>query len=341
MHAWITLMKKTIAILVLFAGALLWASTCFVAVDETEFVIIKRFGRPRTTVLTPGLCLKLPAPIENVVRFDNRLQVFEDPRPQEPPKEYLTRDKKNVEVATATCWRIARSPDAVLAFLATVQDRRGAELRLCDMVKSQLNGVLGAQDFDTLISTNGAQRRWHETIASVRTACADRATSSFGVEIVDLRIQRLSFPAQNRRHVFDRMRAERERIAKQYRSEGEALSMRIIADAQFEQERILAQARAEAARIRGEADAEATRVYGAAYSTDPEFYRFTRTLQAYERGLDADTTLVLPADAPFLRLLINPDAAPQEQRDPDPSLDLNKLSSDGESDRQPEPAPGS
>lgn len=332
-------MKRTSTILVLLAAAAYVAVTCFVAVDETQFVIIKRFGRPRTTVLKPGLCLKWPALIEDVVRFDNRLQVFEDPREKEPAKEYLTRDKKNVEVATATCWRIAPDADAVLAFLSTVQDGAGAELRLADMVKSQLNSVLGAQDFEALISTNGAARRWQETVDVVREACAERA-AGFGIEIVDLRIQRLSFPAQNRRSVFERMRAERERIAKQYRSEGEAQAMRIIADAQAEQERILAEARSEAARIRGDADAEATRIYGAAYSTDPDFYRFVRTLQSYERGLDADTVLVLPADAPFLRLLVNPDVQPANQPAPDVTRDLQKLTQDGASKQTTEPTPG-
>lgn len=333
-------MKRTLTILVLLAAVAYVASTCFVAVDETQFVIIKRFGRPRTTVLKPGLCLKWPALIEDVVRFDNRLQVFEDPRENEPAKEYLTRDKKNVEVATATCWRIAPDADAVLTFLSTVQDGAGAELRLADMVKSQLNSVLGAQDFDALISTNGAARRWQQTVDAVRDACAERAAANFGIEIVDLRIQRLSFPAQNRRSVFERMRAERERIAKQYRSEGEAQAMRIIADAQAEQERILAEARSEAARIRGEADAEATRIYGAAYSTDPDFYRFVRTLQSYERGLDADTVLVLPADAPFLRLLINPDALPADQPAPDVTRDVQKLTQDGAGNPTTESTPG-
>jgi len=332
-------MKKTLTILVLLAAAGYVISTCFVAVDETEFVVIKRFGRPQHIILEPGLRMKWPAPVENVVRFDNRLQVFQDPPPTEGPKEYLTRDKKNVEVGLATCWRIARDPDAVLTFLSTVRDRAGAELRLCDIVKSQLNGVLGAQDFETLISTNGAVRRWDETIAAVREPSAQRARDSFGIEIVDLRIQRLSFPAQNRRPVFERMRAERERIAKQYRSEGEAEAMRIIAEAQLEQEHILAEARAESARIRGNADAEATRIYGAAYGIDPEFYRFVRTLQSYERGLDSDTTLILPADAPFLRLLVSPDDGLDDATPPDPTRDLHKLTSDGENARKPEPTP--
>jgi len=334
-------MKRTLVSLVLLATLGLLASTCFVAVDETEFVILKQFGRPRRTVLEPGLCLKWPLPIETAVRLDNRLQIFEDPAPGEPAKEYLTRDKKNVEVSTATCWRIAPDADAALTFLSTVRDTESAELRLGDIVKSQLNSMLGSTSFDTLISTNGEKRRWDETIATVLAGCAERARQSFGIEIVDLQVQRLGFPAQNRRYVFDRMRAERERIAKQYRSEGEADAMRIVADAQNHQERILAEARAEAARIRGAADAEATRIYGEAYSIDPEFYRFVRTLQSYERGLDTDTILVLPADAPFLRLLIQPDHRLEDLPVSDPLQDLPKLTRDGQAEPTTEPAPGS
>ncbi len=325
-------MKKTIIALILLAAGGYVASTCFVAVDETEFVIIKRFGKPVRTALDAGLRSKWPAPIETVVRFDNRLQVFEDPADDQPAKEYLTRDKKNVEVATSTCWRIARDEDAVLTFLETVRDQAGAQLRLSDIVKSLLNGTLGSSDFDTLISTDPERRHWAATMAGIRTACAQRARENYGIEVVDLRIQRLSFPAQNRRHVFDRMRAERERIAKQYRSEGDAESMRIIADAQAEQERILAEARAEAARIRGAADAEATRIYGAAYNTDPDFYRFLRTLESYEKAIDADTILVLPAESSFFRMLSDPEI-PFDLK-PAPSLmdDLEQLTRDGESD---------
>jgi len=332
-------MKTLITTLVILIAIGYVASTCFVAVDETEYVIIKRFGKPTETVLEPGLTTKLPIFIEEAVRFDNRLQVFEDPAAGQPAKEYLTRDKKNVEVGTSTCWRIARDKDAVLAFLSTVRDSAGAELRIGDIVKSQLNSALGSQDFDTLISTNGERRKWNETLDDLQTVCADRARENFGIEIVDLRIQRLSFPAQNRRPVFERMRAERERIAKQYRSEGEAQAMRIIADAQAEQERILAEARAESARIRGNAEAQATRIYGEAYGVDPEFYRFMRTLQSYERGIDSDTILILPAESPFLRMLIEPDLPLDDQPVPEPSKDLRKLTSDDPGKNQPEPTP--
>ena len=300
-------MRKLLTTLVLLAIVGYFASTCFVAVDETEYVIVKRFGKPVRIVLDAGLIRKWPVPIETVVRFDSRLRVFEDPAPGASTKEYLTRDKKNVEVATATCWRIHRDPESVLRFLETVRDGAGAEVRLADIVKSRLNAAFGSSDFDTFISTDPATRRWGETVDEILKTCAASALENFGIELVDLRILRLNFPAQNRRSVFDRMRAERERIATQYRSEGEAEAMKIRAAAKTEQERILAQARAEYERIKGQAEADATRIYGEAYGADPEFYRFLRTLESYDKGIDADTVLVLPADSEFFKLLCYPE----------------------------------
>ena len=277
-------MRKLITIFVLLGLTGYLGSTCFVAVDETEYVIIKQFGRPARTVLEPGLQVKWPVPIQTVVRFDNRLQVFEDPAPDSPPKEYLTRDKKNVEVTTATFWRINRSEDSVLKFLETVADLEGAQVRLGDIVKSQFNATLGSNAFETLVSDCPKKNRWTETVSGIHKKCAERAFSSFGIDIVDLRIERLNFPTQNRTSVFERMRAERKRIATQYRSEGDAEAMRIRAEALAQQQKILAEATAEAEKIRGQADAEATRIYGEAYSTNPAFYRFLRTLESYEKG---------------------------------------------------------
>ncbi len=324
-------MKGWIATLIVLAAVIAIASTCFVAVDETEFVIVKQFGKPVRTYLDPGLRLKWPVPIETTVRFDNRIQVFEDPPADTPAKEYLTRDKKNVEVATFTCWRIERSEGAVLKFLETVRDKAGAEPRLGDIIRSQLNAKLGSSDFNPLVTTDASSRRWREIVGEILNESAQRARDSFGIEIADLQVQRFNFPAQNRRSVFDRMRAERQRIATKYRSEGEAESMRIRANAQAEQEKILAEAYAESQRIRGQADAEATRIYGEAYNTDPEFYRFLRTLESYETGLDADTILILPSDAPFFRLLTNPNA-PVEQL---PKITIeNSLTKDGRDKQQ-------
>ena len=167
---------------------------------------------------------------------------------------------------------------------------------------------MGGSEFEKVISIGG-QRRWGEIGEAIHRRCAERAREAFGIDIVDLRIVRMTFPPQNRRSVFDRMRAERERIATQYRSEGEEEALRIRAEAERDQERILAEAGAKAEQVRGQADAEAARIYGEAYSVDPEFYRFVRTLESYQKSIDADTVLILPGESEFFRLLTRPDAA--------------------------------
>lgn len=304
-------MRKLILAACVICGLIAYAATCVVFVDQTQYVLIKRLGKPVRLVLDPGLQFKWPAPFESVVRLDNRIQVFEDPAPGQPDKEYLTQDKKNVEVASFTCWRIKRDPESVQRFLETVRDIDNAHLRLGDIIKSQFNSRLGATPFDQLISTDTAKRHWSQLVEDIRRTCAQAAAADYGIEIVDLRILRLNFPAQNRLSVFNRMRAERDRIAQQYRSEGEAEAMKIRADAMATKAEIEAQATVTAETTRGQADAQAARIYGEALSTAPDFYRFIRTLESYEKGIDRNTILILPADAEYFQLLIHPDTKPE------------------------------
>ena len=123
------------------------------------------------------------------------------------------------------------------------------------------------------------------------------------VEVVDFDVKRLSFPEQNRRSVFDRMRAERERIARRFRSEGEEEARKIRAQADREESIILAEAYKESEVLKGQGEAQATRIYGDAIAKDPQFYEFTRTLEAYRKFLDDKTTLILPSDSELMELL--------------------------------------
>lgn len=291
---------------ILLLGALTYS--CLFVVDETEFVIVKRFGDPVRTCIEPGLGVKFPWPIDTLAAFDNRLMVLENPKADEPAKEYLTEDEqagigKNVMVTTYTCWRIRPQARSVLTFLETMGNRENAEARLGDVVVSELGAALGSNDFSVLISTDPTLRAWAEFTDSIRDRCRSRVEGEYGIEIVDVKIQRLNFPEQNRRAVFDRMRAERETIASRYRSEGEERAMQIRAIANKEAETIRAEAGAQAEMIRGRADAESARIYAEAYSQDPEFYEFLRTLEAYETTFDDKTVMLLSADSEFLQLL--------------------------------------
>lgn len=300
-------MRTVIVILVLLAVGAVGLSSLFV-VDQTHYAVQMRFGRPVQILIEPGLYTKLPWPIETVERFDNRLMLLEQPSTDQPEKEFLTEDAnsgigKNVVVSTYTCWRIKRSPEAVIRFLETMRDIDGAAARLSDVVVAELGAALGENDFSVLVSTDPQRRDWEGLLEQVRERCAARVEAAYGIEIVDVRIKRLNFPEQNRRNVFDRMRAERDTIAARYRSEGEEQATAIRAAANQKREELQAMAYEQTQKIRGEADAKAARIYGQAYGADPEFYAFTRTLEAYETTLNDRTVAILSAGSDFLRLL--------------------------------------
>lgn len=278
------------------------AATSFVVVDETEQVVITQFGRPTAVLSEAGLYYKLPAPVQRVRSFDRRTLLTTP-----PATELLTADKKNVVVETYVSWRIADP----LKYLAALRTREFAEMRLTALLQSQLGSALGDLPFAALVpgdpdsGDGGADGASGLTAleSNVHEACRRVAAEDFGVEVVSLGVTRLNFPPQNLQSVFARMRAERARIARGYRSEGKAEAEKIRAEADRERSDIVATAESEAARRRGEGEAEAARIYGDAYADHERFFLFLRTLQTYERVLNDNTTLVLPADSPFLELL--------------------------------------
>ena len=146
-------------------------------------------------------------------------------------------------------------------------------------------------------------QRFEAIAVQVRERVSGYAGSALGIEVVAVQLLHLTLPEQNRTPVFERMKAERGKIAKEYRTAGELLSRKIIAEADHEKTRIDAEAYAKAQRLRAEGDAEAARVYATAFSRNPGFYKFQRSLKAYEKFLDEQTTLFLPADAEVLRVL--------------------------------------
>ena len=210
----------------------------------------------------------------------------------------VTRFGRVVRVIVVT-WRIA-DPER---FLETVASRSGADERLADVILAEIGSVLGRHPSSALISSEDADSRNPRLVSEIRESIASFARGAYGIEVADVSIQHVSLPEQNRQSVFERMKAERGQIAKRYRSEGELESKRIIAEADREKVRIDAEAYAEAQRLKAEGDAEASRIYATAFSRNPSFYHFLRTLQAYEKILDESTTLVLPTDAEALGLL--------------------------------------
>ena len=268
-------------------------------VDTTELAVVTRFGRPVRTYTTPGLYMRVPF-IDQVVRLDARLLLTEP-----PVAEYLTLDKKNVVARTFVAWRVADP----LRYLQTVLFRQAAEARLAAVTGSEIGAAFGSVPFDALVSTDAEKMRLGAIIGEVEARVRETAGRDYGIDVVSLRVERLAFPQQNEASVFQRMRAERQRIAKQFRSEGEEESLKIRAGADLERARILSEAERKASEIRGQAEAEAARIYSDALGADPEFYHFVRTLESYDKIIDKSTTVILPADSSLMKGLMNGPAA--------------------------------
>ncbi len=268
--------------------------SCLFTIHETEVGIVTRFGKPRASLSEPGLHLKLPWPIDRVLRLDRRLLVFDN-----EPAEMLTRDKRNVLVDSFVLWRI----EDPLRFAQTVRTRLEAEARLLDLVAAGLGAAVGQETLEALINVDPSAVRLGEVAEKTAEAVRTTALPSFGIGIIDLRLNGFNLPPQNRASVIDRMQAERSRIATAYRSGGEEEALKIEAEAGKEEERLLAEAEAQAEIVRGEAEAEALALLAEAYAQDPAFYRFLRDLESYEKIFDAKTTILLDSDAALLETL--------------------------------------
>ena len=261
-------------------------------VDVTQYALVSRFGAVLRLIDEPGLHVK--APFDAIVNVDKSLTFS---RPAQA--EYLTVDKKNVMVETLVMWRIA-DPQRYLVAVAT---RDSADVRLADVLVGEVGAVLGAHPAAALIAPDGNAERFRGIVTEIRGRVVGFARDAYGIEVIDVELLRLSLPEQNRAPVFERMKAERGKMAKQYRSAGELQGRKIIAQADREKSQIEAEAYAQAQRIKAEGDAEAMRIYSAAFSRNPNFYKFVRTLQAYEKIMDDSTTLFLPAGAEVLRVI--------------------------------------
>ena len=273
-------------VVVLIAAGILIDSACYI-VDEREQVVVTEFGQPVRTVQTPGLNFKTPF-IQQLHIFDNRL-IFSDA----DPRQIYTQDKKNLIVDNFARWRIVDP----LKFLVSVQNESYAQSRLDDIIFSAVREELGQRTLIEIV----AERR-EEIMKSVTDRSRETALA-LGIEIVDVRIKRADLPRENKANVFDRMKAERSRQAKEYRAEGEEASLKIRAETDLEVTRLKSEALQKSQLIRGEGDAEALRIYADAFEQDPKFFEFLRTLEAYEKTLGQGTTVVLPLSSAFFKYI--------------------------------------
>jgi len=267
--------------------AIVGLSTVF-TVDETRQVVILQFGEPVRIIKTPGLYFKLPAPLQVAQHFDDRLLEYDV-----APEEILSKDKKSLIVDNYVRWRIVDP----LLFLQTVQTEPIAKTRIDDIVYSELRRELGTHNMSEIIT----ERR--EIIMEKVTRQSAIATKPYGIEVVDVRLKRVDLPQNNEQSIYRRMQAERIRQANKFRSEGEEESQKIKASTDKDKTIILATAYKEAEEVKGEGEAKAVDIYARAFSKDPDFYEFYRTLETYKIILDKKTTLVLPTNSKLFDIL--------------------------------------
>ena len=287
-----------LAAIIVLAVALIFVSQSVFVVDETNQAIITQFGEFRRTVNEAGLHFKLPF-LQNASYLERRM-LSSDALSQ----EYLTLDKKRAVVDHVTRWRIADP----LRFFVTVRTEMGAQARLDDIVGSELRRQLGVHNLEDVI----AEKR--EPIMEIIAESSREEAIRFGIHIVDVRIKRADLPPAVQQSVFKRMEAERKRESARYRAEGEERGALIRAEAERERTVILADAQEKAQALRGEGDAQAIAIYAEAFNQDPEFYAFSRRLEAYQKILGQQDILVLDSDSDFFSYLTGHSPKPADGR---------------------------
>jgi membrane protease subunit HflC len=293
-------------------AALVVAFSATYQVSESEQAIITQFGDPVGDPVTePGLHFKVPF-IQRVNVFEKRFLEW-DGNPNQVP----TRDKRFIWVDTYARWRIVDP----LLFFQRLRDERGAQSRLDDILDGETRNAVARYDLIELVRSNNrdpddvlVEAEEEQVILNVIEKGRERIsgeilertsvrTAELGIELLDLRIKRINYVDEVQQDVFERMIAERRRIAALFLSEGEGEAARIRGERERELQRIQSEAFRTAEELRGKADAQATDVYAGAYGRDADFYAFTRSLESYEKVMDADTMFILGTDSEFLKYL--------------------------------------
>ncbi len=277
--------KLTILGIVIIVLGIVAFSSMF-TVHQTKQVLLLQFGKPIRVIKEPGLNFKLPF-VQNVIEYEKRVLEV-DP----PAESLLLSDQKRVVVDAFARYRIADP----LRFFQAIQTEQRARTRLAPVINSSLRRVLGNVTLLTVLSDE--RKRIMVDIHSEVNEVARR----FGMEVVDVRLRRADLPEQAAQAIYARMRSEREREAREARAQGFEKAQQIRAAADRERTVLIAEAQKESEFTRGEGDRTAVKIYADAYSRDPEFYRFWRSMQAYRNALSSeDTTMVLSPDSEFFR----------------------------------------
>jgi membrane protease subunit HflC len=312
------MIKKTssVGIGVILLAAVVAFSGTFYTLEEGEQAVIVQFGRPVGQPVTEaGLHIKIPM-IQDVRRFDSRLLVWDG-----DPNQIPTKGREFIWIDTTARWRIA---DAT-TFLESVASEAGARSRLDDIIDSVVRDQVSQSELVELVRSASWKVPEGEVLAEVPPEAqaqlaleitrgreeitrnilteAQKIMPQYGIELVDVRIRRLDYIESVRERVYSRMISERKRIAAEFRSEGEGQSAEILGTMEKELSEIRSNAYRQVQEIRGQADARAARIYGDAYNGDPEFYAFSRTLEAYKEAQNENAVMILTTDSDYYRYL--------------------------------------
>ena len=292
-----------VVVLIVLALVLVPASTY--TLDETEQSVVVQFGKPvGEPVTTPGLHFKVPF-IQDVRRFERRLLAWDG-----DPNQIPTRGREFIAVDTTARWRIVDP----LLFLQSVKDQAGAQSRLDDIIDSAVRDQISSHNLVEIVRSEGSMpisegsepipvESGRQNIEKQILALTHKQMPQLGIELVDVRIKRVNYVASVQQEIFERMIAERQRIAAQFRAEGEREAKVILGETHRDEAEIRSDAERQAQITRGEADAEAIRIYNEAYSADPDFFAFQRTLESYVKSLSKDTTLIIGTDSDYFKFL--------------------------------------
>jgi len=276
--------QKFLLPIIIIIGALAFFS--IFVVKEINQAIVLQFGDPKKIITTPGLQVKIPF-VQNVVYLDRRILSL-DP----PPEEVIASDQKRLIVDAFARFKIVDP----LKFYISVGNERVARSRLATIINSRLRSVLGKQSLATLLSKDRAKQ-----MALIQEGVNNEA-GKFGIEIIDVRIKRADLPQANSEAIFRRMQTEREREAKEFRARGAEMAVTITSTADKEVTVILANAEKQSEIMKGEGDGMRNKIFADAFGQDPEFFKFYRAMQAYEKALiGGETSLILSPDSEFFK----------------------------------------
>ncbi|PKO52989.1 MAG: protease modulator HflC [Betaproteobacteria bacterium HGW-Betaproteobacteria-20] len=279
--------------MVVFAAILLLSASAF-TVHQTQYVVVQRLGEIVSVKKEPGLYFKVPL-VDNLKYFDNRILTLD----WEQPAKFITSENKYMMVDSFVKWRII---DPAKYYVSI---KEGGEVAAEDRLSKVVNAGL---------RTEFGKRTVHEVIAGERGVVMDNLRKSadvearqMGIEVVDVRLKRVDYAEEISKSVFDRMIAERKRLANQLRSEGAAASEKIRADADKQREVIIAEAYREAQKTKGEGDASAAAIYNTTYGKNPEFYAFYRSTEAYKNSFNSKSdVMVLDPGSDFFKYMRSP-----------------------------------